>query len=290
MNFQHDLAQIAYEELTQAGITVPSSWDDYHICLNYMEISHRWFDSSIPYYVIYSKELLQKLPTLSLEEQKAIKDIEWCLGHCQTITPYMSRLIKDTSMRKSDFLLKNWDIYHLHLEKLTPPLMNFTKENLLFFQVKGQVAHFIDVKKHPRANSWFDRGLLEIIYNNWPYLLRYLHGVKPTAQIPDNEVHNALKSMVCILDFHGGALIPTNMGVATSGNSSMAVRETDRLFNMLRAAEKNLLDNENSIKKEIFAATGLKCENPHYQLITEDGFFVAYEKATHAKIKLFAIK
>ena len=112
MNFHQDLARIAYEELTQAGIAVPSSWDDYHICLNYMEISHRWFDSSISYAVVYSKELLQKMPLLSTDEREAIKDIEYCLRNCKPITPYMSRLIMDTSIKKSDFLLHRSQTLH----------------------------------------------------------------------------------------------------------------------------------------------------------------------------------
>ena len=290
MNFHQDLARIAYEELMQAGIAVPASWDDYHICLNYMEISHRWFDSSISYAVVYSKELLQKFPLLSTDEREAIKDIEYCLRNCKPITPYMSRLITDTSIKKSDFLLKNWDIYHLHLEKLIPPIAKFTKENLLFFQAKGCVVHFIDVKKHPTASGWFDRGLLEIIYNNWPHLLRYLYGMKPTADIPDNEVHSAFKHMVGIIDFHGGSLFPTNMGVTTSGNSSRAVQETDRLFNRLALAEKDLLESEDEIKDEIFASMGKRCENLDYELITENGYFVAYETTTNAKIRLFPIE
>ena len=110
MDFKHDLAQYAKQELIEAGITVPSEWDDYHICLNYYEISQRWFDSSVPYKVLYSKELLEKIPFLSKEEQDAIKEIEECLLKCKTITPYMSKLIRKTDMKTSDFLLKNWGI------------------------------------------------------------------------------------------------------------------------------------------------------------------------------------
>lgn len=60
MNFKHDLAEIARGELRQAGIKVPKEWGDYQVCMKYLEIHHRWFDSSVPYAVVYSKELREK--------------------------------------------------------------------------------------------------------------------------------------------------------------------------------------------------------------------------------------
>lgn len=288
MNFTYDLAQYAKQELIDAGITVPDEWDDYSVCLNYYEISQRWFNSSIPYKVLYSEELLRKIPSLSTEEQKAVKEIEDCLLNCKPITSYMSKLIKKTDMKNSDFLLKNWGIYHVHLEKLSLPKLGFTKPNLLFFQPKGNVVHFIDVKPHPKGATWFDRGLLEIIYANWPWLLLFFYGAKPLEIIPDDKIHQFTKNAVTILDFHGGALMPSNLGVASSGNSALAVRETDRIFNNLRLHEQNLTENEVEIKKLLYKSTGLKIEEKlEYELIIEDDYFVAYEKHTNAKIRLF---
>ena len=54
MNFRHDLAEISRQELNQAGIRVPKEWDDYKVCMEYLEISRRWFDSSVSYKVEYS--------------------------------------------------------------------------------------------------------------------------------------------------------------------------------------------------------------------------------------------
>lgn len=136
MDFQHDLAEILRELMRNAGITVLSEWDDCYACIKYLELHHRWFDSSTPYEVVCSKELLKKIPVLSADEQTAIRDIIHCLKYCITITPYMSKGLKNTDIRKSDFLLKNWDIYHVHLEKAIPG-KSFTNSNLLFFQRKG---------------------------------------------------------------------------------------------------------------------------------------------------------
>ena len=57
MNFEHDLAEISRELMRDAGINVSPEWDDCYACIKYLELHHRWFDSSIPYKVVYSKEL-----------------------------------------------------------------------------------------------------------------------------------------------------------------------------------------------------------------------------------------
>lgn len=288
MNFQHDLAKMTRQNLENAGITVPTDWDDYHTCMNYLEIHQRCFDSSIPYIVVCSKELLKKLPFLTRDEKMALQDIEKRLENCLTLTPYMSKKIRATNIKNSDFLLKNWDIYHLHLEKLEPPKSRYTKPNLLFFQTKGQVVHLIDVKPHPKGSQWFDRDLLEIIYSNWPWLLTFLNGIKPAESIPDDQVHNMTKRCALIIDFHGRALIPSNIGVATSGNSIKAVQEADRIFNSLKKSEEYLNANEENIRQRIKKDIGINIVNHlDYELIIEDNFFVAYEKISHAKIKLF---
>lgn len=284
MDFQHDLAMMAKDELMDSGIDVPDDWDDYHICLNYYEISMRWFDSSVPYVVVYSKELTEKISTLSNDEQNAIKEIEYNLNNCKPLTPYMSKLIRSTDMRRSDFLLKNWNIYHLHLEKLTPPKQNFTKPNLLFIQPKGRVVHFIDVKHHPRGNTWFDRSLLEVAYKNWPWLFITLGELKSVVDIPDEKVHDLTKFAVTAIDICGQSVFPSNLGVASSGHSSISVRATDRIFNYLKKVELELVEQKTQIRANILKETGCNIEDElEFELVVENGYFVAYEK--HAKVK-----
>ena len=94
MNFKHDLAEISRKELNQAGIVVPRDWDDHTVCVKYLDIHHRFFDSSVSYMVAYSKELKKKLPTLTSKEQDAIKDIEERLKTRKSIVPYMSKQIR----------------------------------------------------------------------------------------------------------------------------------------------------------------------------------------------------
>lgn len=57
MDFKHDLAEISRQELHKEGIKVPKEWDDYRICMKYLELHHRWFDSSVAYISVFSREL-----------------------------------------------------------------------------------------------------------------------------------------------------------------------------------------------------------------------------------------
>ena len=287
MDFQHDLAEISRELMRGAGITVLPEWDDCYACIKYLELHHRWFDSSISYGVVYSNELLKKIHGLSQSDQEAIRDIVYRLKNCITINPYMSKGINNTEIRKSDFLLKNWDIYHLHLEKavLGKP---FTNSNLLFFQRKEQVVHLIDVRKHPTGSEWFIRELLEIVYDNWPWLLHYFPECIPTESIEDCDVHDVLKSMVVPIPFRNGMLMPTTLGVVSSGDSGMAVKHAYSTLNRLQRWEIDLKKNEEDIRRGIFESMATQVTEPlDYTLIVEDGFFVAYETHSNAKIKLF---
>lgn len=291
MDFQHDLAEKLKQQLIMGGIEIPDEWGDRDICLNYLEIKNRWFDSSVSYKVVYSKQLLEKISALSKEEQVAFVDIKKCLEECKSLKPYMSKLVQTTDMKKSDFLLKNWGIYHLHLERLSVIKTNFKMPNLLFFQPMGRVIHFIDVKPHPKGATWFDRDLLEIIYSNWPWLLNFLNKVKPLEDIPDDKVHNFNKNAVSIIQFHGGALVPTNFGVATSGNSFKAVMECNRILNELRKCEIRLKEQEAIIKKKILERVGINTtDSLEYNLLIEDGCFFACEKSSGIKIKLFNLR
>ena len=287
MDFQHDLAEISRGLMRDAGITDLPEWDDCYACIKYLELHHRWFDSSISYEVVFSDKLLKKISGLSQSDQDAIRDIVHRLKNCITIKPYMSKGINNTEIRKSDFLLKNWDIYHLHLEKasLGKP---FTNPNLLFFQRRGQVVHLIDIRKHPTGSEWFVRELLEIVYDNWPWLLQYFPEYIPMESIEDCDDHDALKSMVVPIPFRNGMLMPTTLGVASSGDSGRAVKQAYSILNRLQQWEIELAKNEEDIRKSIFESMAIQVTEPlDYTLIVEDGFFVAYETHSNAKIRLF---
>ena len=288
MDFHHDLAMIAKEELNHKGVVVPKQWNDYQIFMKYIQLKQRWFNSSIPYYVVYSRELLIHWNNLTREEQGAIKDIETRLKTCQTLTPYMSKDIRAIGVKKSDFLLKNWNIYHLHLERHDTK-GRYTNQNLLFFQPYKQVVHMIDVKPHPKGNGWFDKTLFSTIYDNWPWLLRYREGMYPTITISDDDIHKLLQQAVSVVPFRNGCLFPTNYGVSASGDSSLAVSIANHMFNRLTCKQLELTAKVDDIKKEIKRANLPIPKLIDFNLIIENGYFVAYEKTCHFKIQMFPV-
>jgi len=68
-----------------------------------------------------------------------------------------------------DYLLNNWDIYHLHLCDDMPNCRNRKKE-LLFVKFYENDVYFIDIKDH---NSFSSKELVEIIHNNWSQIIKY---------------------------------------------------------------------------------------------------------------------
>lgn len=174
-----------------------------HMKLIYLDIHHRFFDSSVSYTVAYSKELEKKLSTLTSKEQEAIKDIAERLKTRKSIVPYMSKQIRAISVKNSDFLLKNWNIYHLHLEKDSEGRSN---GNLLFFNRKGALPTLLMCVPIPREVHGLIESylILYMTYDNWPFLLNFRPDMKPTVSIPDEKVHDALKKMVLALPFKEG--------------------------------------------------------------------------------------
>lgn len=107
--------------------------------------------------------------------------------------------------------------------------------------------------------------------------------------VPDEGVHELLKEAVSLIPFREGSLFPTNLGVAASGDSNLAVRTADRVFNLLTEWQSELTSRESEIKK-LIRKEGIKPPpRLDYELIIENGFFVAYELQTHAKIRMFLV-
>lgn len=284
MNFEHDLTAILTESFHRAGIKIPKEWDDDDIRIKYFEFNQRRCPVEAPCNVLYSEELLRKRSILPKREKTALLDIETRLKHGQPVTRYLSRDWKTISTKKSDFLLKNWNINHLHLERTDLP-GKLSNPYLLFFTVKGRVVYMIDIRKHPKGSNWFDRELLEIIFNNWPKLLNWIPGAEPTQDVPDQAVHELTKQIVTCIPFHGGILIP--FGVSSAGTSVQAAWCSNYIHNNFAIWEKSLSTQEEKIRNAILKQTGLFVPNPDYRFIFENGFFVAQEILSNVKIRMF---
>lgn len=284
MDFHHDLAEIARKNLKELGIATPANWDDYTTYLKWLQVKQRRFNSSVHYQVQYSKELHEKLDTFSEMERKSVLDIENRLRNAEPITDYMSKQIDSISMKKSDYLLKMWNIYHLHLEKKRKK-KKYKNPNLLFFQPKGNTVYFIDIRHHPTGNKWFSKELLEIIYNNWPELLHYKPGLVPCIadgvpiELTDEMVFDLMKAgITSFVTFHEGSVYPTNFGVSNSGDGVNAELVANIVWKNLFFYQMQLLAEQKESGKN---------SKTEYKLIEKNGLFIAQGKRQKIERVLF---
>lgn len=132
--------------------------------------------------------------------------------------------------------------------------------------------HFIDVRPHPKGAAWFDRRLFDIIYDNWPHMLIYQPGIRPTLPVPDESVHEFLKGAITLIPFREGSLFPTNMGVVASGDSGLAARTAGKVFNRLTRCQLDLTERNAEIRK-LIRKKGIRLPAElDYELIVENGF------------------
>ena len=79
------------------------------------------------------------------------------------------------------------------------------------------------------------------------------------------------------------------MGVVASGDSALAARTAGKIFNRLAAWQQELSARKDEVRKLIRREGMNPPPELDYELIVEKGFFVAYERQTHAKIKMFPV-
>ncbi len=121
--------------------------------------------------VHYSKELMKKidLNELTAEKVGVLKRYADAFSAGKDMNGFLSNNIKD--VRKPDFLLYTWHLYHLHMsgkfvEDAKQMKNNRSDTQLLCIINQGDVF-FVDVIPHPaKAEEYFNIRSLEIILNN----------------------------------------------------------------------------------------------------------------------------
>lgn len=189
----------------------------------------------------------------------------------------MSKSINNLDVDKSDFLLKNWNIYHLHLEKAERG-KKFTNDKLLFFYAKNNVVYFLDILKHPKGHEWFVKSVISIMYSNWRELFPNLSlqpvlaDGTPVEDIPDEHMHELLKQVGTVVKINNEYVFPFNLGVTGAGYSVMAKLKANSLYNSLKSLEEDLRLKELEIKRNIFEQHNIKIEEPlEYELCFQNG-------------------
>lgn len=293
----------------ERGIKPDSSWNAYMLCMKLHDIRKRRFDLNIPYAVVFSDVLQEKLqsypwvtnivsiqPEFNEEVEGQLISVKpellrsgpynvstlerfiICLKTNRSVTEFLGSQVNAISIKKSDFEVKNWSVYHAHLDKkIDGHYSSDPDTDLLFFQVKRRVVHLIDIKKHPRGSGWFDPDLIEIVYRNWPWLLLSIPDAELLNPVPDEDMHELSKRVNVMYTLKNGLVVmPSAMGVASSGDSTEAVMQTNRLFNSLKKIENKIANDEDRIRADHQKKTGnALAEKITFRLDIDNHYFIA---------------
>lgn len=120
MNFKKDIEEHLYNALKNNGIKIDKN--DKKLAIHYFDIKFK---------PLKSKEINQILSsnTLNMDEMMSFKDIVYRLENNKPVEMYLSNYVYDIGIKRSDYLLKNWGIYHLHLEKKNSITNNFDRKS-----------------------------------------------------------------------------------------------------------------------------------------------------------------
>lgn len=180
--------------------------DDFKtIISNYEKIKKQYFIVNKKMNVVYSDEFNKRIKLLTKFQMQMIKEIENRLLSCESIKPYLSTNVYLSKFSKSDELLDNHNIYHMHLSAPDKNEHFVTRTGkLLFITYDYDNVYFLDVKKHPQGDEWNDINAIEIrnnmnIKNDYNKLFNgeesslYSKLEKIYNEINDDEIENELK-------------------------------------------------------------------------------------------------
>ncbi|QEY26589.1 hypothetical protein [Neisseria zalophi] len=197
---------------------------------------------------IQKREVIKSANFLCPEKVK-LGYLQFCEDCTQgrDLNKYLSKSIQD--LYTNDAMLNDWGIHHFHLgEKEDSKNTHFiarTKE-LLFAIITNSKIYCIGIFKH---EDWTDQSILDIIENNWPFLIE-AHKIKgeniTLAWKPnDNDLRKLRKNNINTpaQTSNGNVYITPGGGINASGGSTQAFMRSDYDIRTIKEAKKYLIKN-----------------------------------------------
>lgn len=190
-NFEQAIKQaiIEYFEQKDIGYVDDSFNSIFH---QYMNILDKYIQPK-PYTVKISSQLQEKMKE-STELSEKINYFKSLFQSGNDVHGHQSRHIYRAEFY--DKLLMLWNIHHLHLnctEANTDDEMRHNRsDTLLFVLVKDDKVYFIDIESHNKDHVFSMFRLLEIIQDNWEYLLFKQKDVVDISFIADDSMLETL--------------------------------------------------------------------------------------------------
>lgn len=252
INYENDLREIALNLLDSAGVYYKKKDDTHRLLIRYYTFCEKYiFPKKRAVYL--SEELQSKIGTLSTNVRDALTKMQQWVETGEDINCFQSKGLYGKGSR--DYQNALYGVIHLHLsaskDDSKPAIQSdrFSKrsEYLLFAKFENDTAYFIDVLHHPEdltpnnqaGIEWTSSTILLILENNWPELIEstkisgatLIHGDgKPYAQTDSDIAALSVSGVSTFIQGKDGLYLP-NLGVASSGDSIMAVRRAINLWN-----------------------------------------------------------
>lgn len=230
-NFVTSLAEALVRDAKNEGINLDPRKPTHDVIIDYLNINRRLLPA-VKWQVEVSKEF--DCPERYQESFNTIKSI---LESGGDITPYMGRYITENDF--NDLILNDWGIYHFHLgnEFLPNGLIKGTFELLYAYVDKQkQVVCCLQIFDH---KSWAKKEALEILYNNWPELIKNF--VAPTGMQLTEKISDEKRKLLrdkCVntaIELDNGVLLwAPGLGYTSSGLSTRVLMSADKIFNSLQ--------------------------------------------------------
>ncbi len=204
-----------------------------------------------PRKVYLSKELKENV--LYKTYHDSIKNIINTFEKGNSIRPFLNKDVKHIFKQKcpKDFLLNDWDLYHLHLGKLDQNAKFCARtKDVLFCRITPTDAYLIQIHNHSKS-SFACRELLTILRDNWieQYNVQKLQGIiSLEKELNDSEYRDLReKGFTTIINIDGDYCVAPNFGIVSSRDSAKDVRIAMYQFEVLNTLQKHIFDNAKMI-------------------------------------------
>ncbi|MCF5775741.1 hypothetical protein GIV40_01385 [Pseudomonas poae] len=157
------------------------------------------------------------------------------------LNPHLSKLIG--KVEKTDLLLSDWGVHHLHLGTVLEGQYMARTGPLLFARVTADIFYAINVYTH---DDFADAEIVEVVHRNWPESIEHwaLRGMQPKETLTSDQRETLRKkrynSFVQVKD--GTTYAPIGGGYMFSGHSIFAITEMDKEHEFLECLERLIPD------------------------------------------------
>lgn len=234
INLIADINNIINEDITKMGYTIESTQNT-DLLLLYFKLKKRLVEKK--------KRIIKKSKEFHCPSNltQGLNILENKIKNGVSIRQHLSRKI--ICLDYDDKMLNDWGIYHLHLgiNYNKNNLVNGTKETV-FAMFDDANAYFIQIYDH---KQWTNKDILEIIENNWSYLIcnsKIQDNVDVECDFNSNDIQhlrNANLNTTIKLN-SGNCYIPIGGGVTADGGSAEATLEKINLIEFLEKTEKDI--------------------------------------------------